>query len=77
MSSIDLGTCVRFSTLDGTPVTLDGEEGVVIEVVPPGEKPRTRRVWPRRLSRKRERFVVQWDDGRVLRRAAEMVVVAL
>ena len=74
---IDLGTAVRVSLSGGWAKAGMTEEGVVIEVVRPGCGPRAARVVPPRSTRSSVcRYVVQCWDRRVLRRAAEMVVVS-
>jgi len=73
---IELGTAVRVSLSGGWAVTGMTEEGVVIEIVPPGGWPRSDRVLPARCTRSSvARYVVQCWSCRVLRSAAEMVVV--
>lgn len=80
-TSPDLGTCVKFSRFGGEAAYWMGEEGVVIETVPP--KGLIRSTGVRYLARQRRlgstvrRYVVQSADERVVRRAAEFVVVAL
>lgn len=72
--SSDLGTCVR--------LTSTAEEGVVIEVVPRGQQVRSlgvkRRSAPRpHKHRPPKSYVVQCWDRRLVKRAGEMIVVAL
>ena len=75
---IDLGTAVRVSLSGGWAKAAMLEEGVVIEVVPPGCGADSARVMPPRSTRSSVcRYVVQCWDCRVLRRAAELVVVSL
>jgi hypothetical protein len=71
-----LGACVRVRMPNLRTGSL--HEGVVIEVVPPGARWRSRRVIGRaNRPAPVERYVVQVWERRVVRVAAEMTVVAL
>jgi hypothetical protein len=80
-ATIDLGTCVRLCPFGGRAARSMTEEGVVIEVVPPWQPVRSARVIfpPSRMSSRSKvpRYVVQCWERRVVRRAAELLVVAL
>ena len=74
---IALGSAVRVSLYGGWARAGMTEEGVVIEVVPPRCSPRSARVEPGRPARSPAcRYVVQCWTCRVLRRAAEIVLVS-
>lgn len=74
----DLGTCVLVSLAGGRARALMREEGVVIEVVPPGCAALSARiVAPRSVRSSVVRYVVQCWELRLLRRAVELVVVSL
>ncbi|MGD0107293.1 MAG: hypothetical protein ABSC06_25125 [Rhodopila sp.] len=78
--AIDLGTCVRVSLSGGWARAGMTEEGVVIEVVPPGCGMRSARVRLRHTASSRSRvvrFVIQCWTCRVLRRAQELEVICL
>jgi len=79
-AGIDLGTAVLTSLAGGRSRAGMNEEGVVIEVVPPGERARADRVICRRnclASRSTAtRYVVQCWDCRVLRFGAELQVIS-
>lgn len=79
--TIGLGTCVLVSPFGGRTRAQMREEGVVTEIVARGEPVRTRDIlYASRLLGSRSsvcRYVVQCANFRVVRRAAEMVVVAL
>lgn len=75
---IDIGTAVRTSLAGGRAPGGMNEEGVVIEVVPPGAPVRSTRVVYSRSARSAVvRYVVQCWDRRVLRWRAELLVVSL
>lgn len=75
------GTCVRVSPFGGRSTAGMTEEGVVLEIVPPGEPVLTSGVlYAARLIGSRSsvtRYVVQCENYRVVRRAAEILVVSL
>ncbi|MGD0109218.1 MAG: hypothetical protein ABSC06_35050 [Rhodopila sp.] len=76
---VDLGTCVLVSLSGGWARAGMIEEGVVIEVVPPGCGMRSARVLLRHTASSRSRvsrYVVQCWTCRVLRRAQELLVVS-
>lgn len=77
---IDLGTSVLTSPSGGRSRKDMTEEGVVIEVVPPGGQVRSARVvYPRTACAARSavvRYVVQCWTRRVLRWAAELQVIS-
>ncbi len=79
-AGIDLGTAVRTSPAGGRAPGGMTEEGVVIEVVPPGARVRSARVvYSRSACATRStvvRYVVQCWDRRVLRWTAELLVVS-
>lgn len=79
-TGIDLGTAVRTSLAGGRAPGGMKEEGVVIEVVPPGAPVRSNRVvYSRSACATRStvvRFVIQLWDRRVLRWTAELLVVS-
>jgi hypothetical protein len=78
--AIDLGTCVLVSLSGGWARAGMTEEGVVIEVVPPGCGMRSARVLLRHTASSRSRvarFVIQCWTCRVLRRGQELLVVSL
>jgi hypothetical protein len=76
-----LGTAVRINPFGGRSKPEMKKEGVVIEVVPPGEPPRSAGIsYPSTMSRSRSsvvRYVVECRDRRILRRRIELVVVSL
>jgi hypothetical protein len=75
---IDLGTAVRVSLFGGWAERGLKEEGVVIEVVPPGCCPTSERVIPARWARSSvASYVVQCWACRVLRREFELRVESL
>lgn len=77
MEAIDLGTCVRVSLSGGHSRLRMHEEGVVIEVVPPDGKVRSARVAYLKTPKSTEpRYVVQCWSRRVLRNAADLLVVS-
>jgi hypothetical protein len=82
MMPIDLGTCVRFCPWDCDTLKMS-QDGVIIEIIPPGKRMKTPGVRKRRFSRKTKvrRYVIQCgtvsEGHKVVRRADEMVVVAL
>jgi hypothetical protein len=79
--AIGLGTAVRISPFGGRSKAGMTEEGVVIELVWRGEPVRTAGIlYASRLKGSRSsvtRYVVQCANYRVVRRATELVVVAL
>lgn len=79
--AISLGTAVRVSPLNSRTKAGMCEEGVVIEIVWRGMPVRTSGIlYAARLQGSRStvtRYVVQCEHYRVVRRAAELVVVAL
>jgi hypothetical protein len=80
-TEIGLGTCVRFCPYGGRAAAALIDEGVVIEVVPPwGPVLSTRVTYPPSgmgSYSKVPRYVVQSWERRVVRRARELLVVAL
>lgn len=78
---ISLGTAVRLSLASGRARSGLTEEGVVIEVVPPGARVRSARVacplWSYPSRSTAAGYVVQCWDRRVLRQAREMRIVSL
>lgn len=78
---ISLGTVVKVSPCGGRSKWQMAEEGVVIEIVWRGMPVRTSGIlYAARLQGSRStvtRYVVQCTNYRVVRRAAELVVVAL
>lgn len=75
--TLGLGTCVRLS-LSRHLTGGRSEEGVVIEVVQPGEPPRSARVaFVRTPTAPDVRYVIQCWDRRVLRRGEDLEVQAL
>jgi hypothetical protein len=79
-AGIDLGTAVRTSLAGGRAPGGMNEEGVVIEVVPPGCPVRSARVvYSRSTCATRStvvRYVIQCWDRRVLRWTAELRVIS-
>jgi hypothetical protein len=75
------GTAVRLCLFGGWSKRCMTEEGVVIEVVPPGERVRSARVEYRTRQRSSgssvHLYVVQLWERRVIRPAREFVVVSL
>jgi hypothetical protein len=78
---ISLGTVVKVSPCGGRSKWQMAEEGVVMEIIWKGEPVRTTGIlYAARLQGSRStvtRYVVQCEHYRVVRRAAELVVVAL
>ncbi len=73
-AGIDLGTAVLTSLAGGRSRAGMGEEGIVIEVVPPGCPVRSARVvYPRSAV---VRYVVQCWTCRVIRWTAELLVIS-
>ena len=79
-AGIDLGTAVLTSPAGGRSRAGLTEEGVVIEVVPPGAPVRSARVvYPRSACASRSavvRYVVQCWTCRVIRWTAELLVIS-
>lgn len=74
---IDLGTCVRVSLSGGHSRLRMHEEGVVIEVVPPDSEVQSARVAYLKTPKSTERrYVIQCWSRRVLRNAADLLVVS-
>jgi hypothetical protein len=80
-ATIDRGTAVRLCLAGGWSKAGMTEEGVVIEVVPPGERVRSARVEYRPRQRSSgssvHLYVAQCWEHRVVRHARELVVVSL
>lgn len=77
---IDLGTCVRIDPRSGRSGTGLTEEGVVIEIVDPGQPVLTAGLTDCRNARPRvrtRRYVVESGGGRHVRRGRAMEVDAL
>ena len=78
-AGIDLGTAVLTSLAGGRSRAGMSEEGVVIEVVPPGAPVRSARVVYSRSASTRStvvRYVVQCWTCRVIRWTAELLVIS-